>query len=74
MCSTYMADFEDSTSPTCANLNAHTAHTQLHIQSAHNVCMCSTYMADFEDSTSPTWANVLDGQVNLYDATRRTIE
>ncbi|KAG5189955.1 malate synthase, partial [Tribonema minus] len=34
----------------------------------------STYMADFEDSTSPTWDNVLDGQVNLYDATRGTIE
>lgn len=30
-------------------------------------------MADFEDSNSPTWANNLDGQVNLYDAVRRTI-
>eukprot|EP00612_Vaucheria_litorea_P003599 CAMPEP_0171461268 /NCGR_PEP_ID=MMETSP0945-20130129/5785_1 /TAXON_ID=109269 /ORGANISM="Vaucheria litorea, Strain CCMP2940" /LENGTH=545 /DNA_ID=CAMNT_0011987583 /DNA_START=14 /DNA_END=1651 /DNA_ORIENTATION=+ len=33
----------------------------------------STYMADFEDSTSPTWDNILDGQVNLFDATRGTI-
>lgn len=31
------------------------------------------YMADFEDSNSPTWTNCMDGQVNLYDATRRTI-
>ena len=30
-------------------------------------------MADFEDSTSPTWDNVIDGQVNLFDAVRRTI-
>lgn len=32
------------------------------------------FMADFEDSTSPTWKNVTDGQVNLYDAVRRTID
>ncbi|ODQ65429.1 malate synthase [Nadsonia fulvescens var. elongata DSM 6958] len=32
-----------------------------------------TYMADFEDSTAPTWFNLIDGQVNLYDAVRRTI-
>ncbi|MEK7251656.1 MAG: malate synthase A [Actinomycetota bacterium] len=31
------------------------------------------FMADFEDSTSPTWDNVIDGQVNLFDAVRRTI-
>jgi malate synthase len=31
------------------------------------------FMADFEDSTTPTWENVLDGQLNLYDAVRRTI-
>jgi malate synthase len=31
------------------------------------------FMADFEDSTTPTWENLLDGQVNLYDAVRRTI-
>jgi len=33
----------------------------------------NVFMADFEDSTTPTWKNVLDGQVNLYDAIRRTI-
>jgi malate synthase len=33
----------------------------------------STFMADFEDSNSPTWASVLQGQVNLRDAIRRTI-
>ncbi|HRC84631.1 MAG TPA: malate synthase A [Thermoanaerobaculia bacterium] len=31
------------------------------------------YMADFEDATSPTWENVIDGQINVYDAVRRTI-
>ncbi len=32
------------------------------------------FMADFEDSNAPTWENCLDGQVNLHDAVRRTIE
>ena len=31
------------------------------------------FMADFEDSSSPTWENMLAGQVNLADATRKTI-
>jgi malate synthase len=31
------------------------------------------FMADFEDSTTPTWDNLLDGQLNLRDAIRRTI-
>ena len=31
------------------------------------------FMADFEDSTTPTWENVIDGQLNLRDAVRRTI-
>lgn len=31
------------------------------------------YMADFEDSTTPTWANLMEGQINLRDAVRRTI-
>lgn len=31
------------------------------------------WMADFEDATSPTWFNIIDGQRNLYDATRRQI-
>ena len=32
------------------------------------------FMADFEDANSPTWRNVVDGQQNVYDAVRRTIE
>ncbi len=32
------------------------------------------YMADFEDSSSPTWSAMMDGQVNLKDATNGTIE
>ncbi len=32
------------------------------------------FMADFEDSTAPAWENMVSGQVNLYDAVRRTIE
>lgn len=31
------------------------------------------FMADLEDSTTPTWSNVLDGQINLHDAVRRSI-
>src|SRR5580698_7525349 len=31
------------------------------------------FMADFEDSNTPTWNNLLDGQMNLRDAIRRTI-
>ena len=33
-----------------------------------------TFMADFEDSCSPTWGNLVDGQANLRDAVRRTID
>ncbi|MAH43513.1 malate synthase A [archaeon] len=32
------------------------------------------FMADFEDSNSPTWTNCVQGQVNLYDAVRKTID
>jgi malate synthase len=31
------------------------------------------FMADFEDSSTPTWLNMIQGQVNLKDAVRRTI-
>jgi len=31
------------------------------------------FMSDLEDSLSPTWENVIQGQINLYDAVRRTI-
>jgi malate synthase len=33
----------------------------------------NVFMADFEDSTSPTWENIIEGQYNLQDAVRRTI-
>ncbi|PJF32649.1 MAG: malate synthase A [Phototrophicales bacterium] len=31
------------------------------------------FMADFEDANAPTWFNMVDGQINLRDAVRRTI-
>jgi malate synthase len=31
-------------------------------------------MADFEDATTPTWVNLIEGQINLRDAIRRTID
>jgi malate synthase len=31
------------------------------------------FMADFEDANSPTWENLVEGQINLRDAIRRTI-
>jgi len=31
------------------------------------------FMADFEDSTTPTWGNLIEGQINLRDAVRRSI-
>jgi malate synthase len=31
------------------------------------------WLADLEDANTPHWANVIGGQVNLYDAVRRTI-
>ena len=33
----------------------------------------NVFMADLEDASSPTWHNVVDGQLNLRDAVRRTI-
>lgn len=32
------------------------------------------FMADFEDANAPLWDNVVQGQINLRDAIRRTIE
>jgi malate synthase len=32
-----------------------------------------TFMADFEDANAPTWDNLIQGQLNLMDAVRRTI-
>ena len=31
------------------------------------------FMADFEDANAPTWENMVQGQLNLRDAVRRTI-
>ncbi|MFL6583132.1 MAG: malate synthase A [Chthoniobacterales bacterium] len=36
-------------------------------------CGAKTFMADFEDANSPTWPNMIEGQINLRDAIRRTI-
>src|SRR4051812_40116569 len=32
------------------------------------------FMADFEDANAPTWRNMVEGQINLGDAIRRSIE
>lgn len=32
-----------------------------------------TFMACFEDATSPTWENMIEGQMNMRDAVRKTI-
>ncbi len=36
-------------------------------------CGASTFMADFEDANCPTWFNMIDGQINIHDAVRRTV-
>jgi malate synthase len=36
-------------------------------------CGASTFMADFEDANCPTWDNMIDGQLNIRDAVRRSI-
>jgi malate synthase len=36
-------------------------------------CGASVYMADFEDASTPSWANLIEGQINLRDAVRRSI-
>src|ERR687886_1269792 len=33
----------------------------------------NVYMADFEDANTPSWQNMVEGQVNLVDALKRTI-
>jgi malate synthase len=34
----------------------------------------SVFMADFEDATTPTWTDLVEGQINLRDAARGSIE
>jgi malate synthase len=36
-------------------------------------CGANVFMADFEDSNAPTWSNMIEGQINLRDAIRRSI-
>ncbi len=36
-------------------------------------CGAPVFMADFEDADTPTWHNMIDGQINLRDAVRRSI-
>lgn len=36
-------------------------------------CGASVFMPDFEDANTPTWDNMIEGQINLRDAIRRTI-
>ncbi len=36
-------------------------------------CGANVYMADFEDANTPSWDNLIEGQINLMDAVRRTI-
>ena len=36
-------------------------------------CGANVFMADFEDANTPTWDNLVEGQINLSDAVRRTI-
>jgi malate synthase len=36
-------------------------------------CGANVYMADFEDASTPTWDNLIEGQINLVDAVRRSI-
>jgi malate synthase len=33
----------------------------------------NVFMADFEDANTPNWSNLIEGQINLIDAVRRTI-
>ncbi|MEO7598924.1 MAG: malate synthase A, partial [Opitutus sp.] len=41
------------------------------INALNSAAQC--WMADFEDANSPTWANVMEGQINMRDAARRTL-
>jgi malate synthase len=34
----------------------------------------NVFMADFEDSSAPSWGNMVEGQIHLHDAVRRSID
>lgn len=36
-------------------------------------CGANVFMADFEDASTPTWTNLIEGQINLKEAVRRTL-
>ncbi len=36
-------------------------------------CGANVFMADFEDAISPTWSNLIDGQISLKEAVRKTL-
>ena len=36
-------------------------------------CGANVFMADFEDSNAPTWSNMIEGQINMRDAIRRSV-
>jgi malate synthase len=36
-------------------------------------CGANVFMADFEDASSPTWTNMMEGQINLKEAVRKTL-
>ncbi len=36
-------------------------------------CGANVFMADFEDATSPAWTNLIEGQLNLKEAVRKTL-
>jgi malate synthase len=36
-------------------------------------CGANVFMADFEDSNAPTWSNMIEGQLNMRDAIRRSV-
>lgn len=36
-------------------------------------CGANVFMADFEDATTPSWTNLIEGQINLKEAVRRTL-
>src|SRR5436189_159378 len=35
--------------------------------------VAKVFMADFEDANAPKWTNMIEGQINVRDAIRRTI-
>ena len=51
----------------------HRARPSARWRSTRSTPARKVWLADLEDANTPHWANVVGGQVNLYDAVRRTI-